>query len=349
MSTFTYEVLQHGCFRLLDLLPGSTEAPIKCRLWQTDLRTVLRYECLSYTWGSSERSCRIALNDATFFVTRSLDGAMRTLRGLERVRRLWIDQLCIDQDNFTERAEQVQMMHCIYRGAMTTAVYLHVENKTDLEVDFDLSSVLLEAARSYKAVERRVMFRGKNPKNNAHVDGMAAKPNIDAILEMISHSWFSRVWILQELIMSRKLVVYYRGRTMDWYVLRACVWAIQGSAARNASELTAIQRMRQLASNSIIFRMPSESEYRLTSLWTLEQQTKKARLLISPYRYKKVKQVKLVRLLCTARGFQSTDPRDRVFALLNLTRRPQSITDYLQERAYRYVSLTGTPENTMLN
>jgi hypothetical protein len=84
----------------------------------------LVYEALSYVWGS-KRSPNIAhVNDKLFSVGENLDCALRHLRYMDRNRVLWIDALCIDQANTSERSSQVQLMGYVCRNASAVAIWL---------------------------------------------------------------------------------------------------------------------------------------------------------------------------------------------------------------------------------
>jgi hypothetical protein len=86
--------------------------------------TELVYEALSYVWGSKETPCRAQVNDRPFSIGKNLECALRHLRYLDRNRVLWIDALCIDQANMSERSSQVQLMGYVYRNASAVAIWL---------------------------------------------------------------------------------------------------------------------------------------------------------------------------------------------------------------------------------
>ncbi|RDW68178.1 hypothetical protein BP6252_09574 [Coleophoma cylindrospora] len=86
------------------------------------------YEALSYAWGPSENARTItktsASSDALISVTENLDTALRHLRYTKAGRLLWIDAICIDQENVAERSCQVSFMGTIYALATRVAVWL---------------------------------------------------------------------------------------------------------------------------------------------------------------------------------------------------------------------------------
>ncbi|RMJ16106.1 hypothetical protein BHE90_003000 [Fusarium euwallaceae] len=86
------------------------------------------YETLSYAWGSpSDPLHDILVNGQRYRVRQNLYDVLSqfrtSLRYASRVR-LWVDAICINQDDGLERATQVKRMKQIYSIAMRTIVWL---------------------------------------------------------------------------------------------------------------------------------------------------------------------------------------------------------------------------------
>jgi hypothetical protein len=82
------------------------------------------FEALSYTWGSWIDCPYIMVNGQHFRVTRNLFLALRRLRRHSGIRRLWVDQVCINQQASDERASQVRRMGTIYSLASRVVIWL---------------------------------------------------------------------------------------------------------------------------------------------------------------------------------------------------------------------------------
>lgn len=107
MTSFQYRPigLAAPSFRLLRLLKGDDD-PVECQLFESGLTSsehVPSYAALSYTWGSSIRPCDIMINGFQMPVTKNAYLTLRDLRCNEKDRVLWINALCIDQNNDEER------------------------------------------------------------------------------------------------------------------------------------------------------------------------------------------------------------------------------------------------------
>lgn len=121
--------------RLLTLLPGSSEDYLSCLIKETAEDSKQQYEALSYAWGDPVIShvvmiCDYMVNDEwrPFPITQNLYEALCRLRDPHMPRKLWIDALCINQDDLQEKGHQVAHMGRIYREATCVVVWLGEED-----------------------------------------------------------------------------------------------------------------------------------------------------------------------------------------------------------------------------
>jgi hypothetical protein len=104
-----YSPLQGDEIRTLLLAPGKN-TPIVCEMQVMASPTSTQFEALSYVWGDTTKSDTISCNGFDFTVTESLSTALAHLRYPDSWRRLWVDQLCINQLENQELMKQVAMM-----------------------------------------------------------------------------------------------------------------------------------------------------------------------------------------------------------------------------------------------
>ena len=110
--------------RLLEVRPAAE----RWRL-ETELRTVRfednpAYDALSYEWGDPIRSHSISVGGKRFGVTRNLWEALHNVRHPTEARMLWVDAVCIDQENIKEKEGQIPLMNLIYQRARRVLVSL---------------------------------------------------------------------------------------------------------------------------------------------------------------------------------------------------------------------------------
>ncbi|CAG8972454.1 hypothetical protein HYALB_00001143 [Hymenoscyphus albidus] len=151
------------------------------RIVPSDSSTV--YLALSYVWGEIRR-CTIGsdLRLPDDFPNTIADAITFTLNA--GYRYLWVDQLCIDQNDPRKRSEQISQMDLIYGTAELTLV---------AAAGFD-SSFGLSGVSSRLRPERRL----------ATVPGKG----IASAIHQVKDFWASRGWTFQESFLSRRLLIF---------------------------------------------------------------------------------------------------------------------------------------------
>jgi hypothetical protein len=66
----------------------------------------------------------MVVDGKVFPLTQSLSDALRAVRLIKRPRRLWADQICINQRDHAERAQQVTLMNTIYKKTNMVLIFL---------------------------------------------------------------------------------------------------------------------------------------------------------------------------------------------------------------------------------
>lgn len=190
-KAFAYQPLTApDAIRLVVLDPAKDDrTPLLGTLLHTtlsdcDYELVEPYTALSYVWGNSTETGTIYISGQAVTITATLASALRHLRDATRPRRVWADALCIDQSNIPERNKQVTLMRIIYNVATHTVVYLGPSTRE--------SDLVLESA----------------PRSSLGIYPMVDEVQRDAIIQaakmdILTRPWFRRVWIFQELILSR--------------------------------------------------------------------------------------------------------------------------------------------------
>lgn len=97
--------------RLCTIFPGSGGAVVHVKLRVARLSDCIgAYRCLSYVWGSNVQLRPMFVNGFRHAVTPNLDELLRWLRALGFREEIWVDALCIRQDDEVEKALQVNMV-----------------------------------------------------------------------------------------------------------------------------------------------------------------------------------------------------------------------------------------------
>ncbi|KAH7393867.1 heterokaryon incompatibility protein-domain-containing protein [Phaeosphaeria sp. MPI-PUGE-AT-0046c] len=293
--------LTQSSIRLLELLPGLNSEDLCCRIAHTSLSHRAGYEALSYTWGSPHRTHRIQCNDGYLYVTTTLRDALTILRYAKKSRTLWIDQLCINQEDVEERNSQVRIMHLIYRHATRIIVFLAVDDASEPALQISRRAILRELRK-------------------AHVDGEG--PTLQELRKLFSQPWFQRVWILQEVGMSdvEKIVFYYKSFKISWDDVRGA--ASLYSSYLPGEKYNLVQLPPSVVRHGMIMSKwtalgPGQFQFatldRYAHLYFRTNTWWYSMFLIA-------QEPRLVEMLQDSRFCLATDPRDKIYSLLNMLR-----------------------------
>jgi hypothetical protein len=122
--------LSGSFIRLLDILPGDHETILECNLRVVSLRSQLSYKALSYAWIDEsiglqgQKGESIICNRKFIIIPSNLHSALRTFRLTTSILTLWVDLLCINQQDTQERNQQVGMMRSIYSNSSDVLIWL---------------------------------------------------------------------------------------------------------------------------------------------------------------------------------------------------------------------------------
>jgi hypothetical protein len=260
LPLFEYPVIDPSSqIRLITLLPAErpphgpdSREPIRCSISLYTLTQAPAYEALSYNWGAISRSLPVAIvtnnssgeeTEEALFTTPQLLSALRRLR-LSTSRRLWIDQLSINQDNDAEKGPQIQMMGDVYKTALRVLIWLG----EDMEYSWYEKDLTLTIEKdSQHVVDLVSAIRIENPGPDHEPTAIAAQmldfgftyhyENIGlrrmrAVREMLRRPWFRRAWVFQEAALAQNIVMVFGRSELSFEDLKFTLDAIQAAVTR---------------------------------------------------------------------------------------------------------------------
>ncbi|KAI9640586.1 hypothetical protein NHQ30_010885 [Ciborinia camelliae] len=210
--SFVYQGLKSGHVRLLHLSPGKSTEPLTGRLVQVSLASKPEYEALSYTWGSPNMYHEFHTKEGAIPITTSLKLALTRLRLLSKSRVLWIDAICINQQDNEEKSEQILLMPKIYSSAFKTVVYLGPEaDRSDLAIG------LIEKVgkKNFNTLKAKIIETSSL--TSFGLPGRKSGSWI-AFRAFWRRSWFKRIWIIQEFLLSREVSIICGDWERNWRV-----------------------------------------------------------------------------------------------------------------------------------
>lgn len=243
------------------------------------------YSALSYTWGSPIQERFIDCDGQRLGVTLNLWKALRSLRQATDTCTFWIDAICINQRNIDERNSQVPLMKEIYQRAAEVVVWLGEDKRNSA----DGVSLL---PRIHNAAMEGQLFQG--PDSLSMRLDQAGLPGFDslvwtALAELYRRSWFTRIWVVQELAVAKPATVLCGGRRVPWAYFAPAALCLQTAASIHYWDV----------------RLRFDSD-RFGYMDTCHAQ------------FENDTPTQLLDLLSATRSHFSMDPRDKIFGVLGL-------------------------------
>ncbi|KAI1461696.1 HET-domain-containing protein [Annulohypoxylon moriforme] len=171
------------------------------------------FVALSYVWGDPSIRKDIYVNGVRMSVTANLESALRELRNHMRIQQgfyVWVDALCINQEDLDERGVQVGRMKEIYHTAWHVVIWLGPEaDRSDLgmlalrymSVESERGDVL---SKLYERIEfyivRLPFMQWKHEQTNLNI----RKAALNAIHHLLSRPYWRRLWIIQEVVLGSR-------------------------------------------------------------------------------------------------------------------------------------------------
>lgn len=293
-----YEPLPLGRYiRFLLLEPGKPDDAIACKLHTSELDGA-HFEALSYVWGTPSMTERISCNNKSIYITLNLKDALIQARNRFESRALWVDSICINQEDREEKGLQVALMAEIYKTSSCTVICLgqndaeaHASPAAGLLADVNamMDGVLRDKSFSWKPNS----FPDPDPD-----EALLSDARWESVAILTGQPWFSRGWVVQEAALGPDARILWGDVEIDWLqLLRAYSWVhsranlirfnVFGNRSISWLHLMAFDLRRK--QETVTIRAPGDDPS-LTMLQVLD----------------------CARVLCV------TDARDRVYACLGL-------------------------------
>ncbi|KAL5610515.1 hypothetical protein FOBRF1_006632 [Fusarium oxysporum] len=226
---YKYSPLQPGQIRLLNL-EISNSAEIHIELLNVGLDSAPPYEALSYRWLDNRITKHVVVsNQSCLPITRSLFDALRDIRLATTgsvTRTLWADAICINQNDDPEKNDQINRMDQIYYKAQRVVTYIG-EGDGNTEPAVALGRKMLDLAESSEPPshgDREQLFKEQCdylgiPDSSTINDDDHSDPGIRGLQWMLDASWSRRLWIIQESLLNRNMLMMCGRFEMPWTML----------------------------------------------------------------------------------------------------------------------------------
>ncbi|CZR60628.1 uncharacterized protein PAC_10524 [Phialocephala subalpina] len=342
LNPYEYQELGEKHIRLLLVHPRHRTGRIRCSMFQVPLAKAPRFEAISYCWGKdAKREVKIDVNGCSVLVTPNAEEVLKSKSGYWLPKLVWIDGICIDQDNIQDRSAQVNVMGEIYQKAHLVSVIL--VQKSDIHA---IKEHFVEIGRRYPRVHTvldRAYFAALGPEEEKYVSqyifshyvsdvledlyyssfshpgaGMAMfrklapqsrQLRFESFREFLRNPWFNRMWVIQEVGLARKVRIQYGQMDINFDHLLGALELFQ----KYPELLPLLQRSTDLTA----WRSPPGGAIQVNAMQTIRSKVENR------------ESRSLTDILFLCRNSQSGDPRDRLYALKHLL--SSDVIDHLKK------------------
>ena len=209
--------------RILILLPPASpdETELHCEIATANISDNPCYEAVSYCWGAEIFSETLHVADGILAITENLADGLRRFRFKDRVRRLWIDAVCINQHDDKEKGHQVALMAKIYKNAECVLVWLG-EGSPDAHAGLECIRQLANSAWKFglqynepnggelltRVFEIQDKLADKKLGIVTSLVKLASELDFVSIYAFLEQDWFKRLWIVQEFVLAPRVGIH---------------------------------------------------------------------------------------------------------------------------------------------
>lgn len=151
------------------------------------------YETISYAWGDCNKISVVWLDEIALSVPASAEAAVRRMQDRHTVRTVWIDSICINQNDLGEKSDQIKIMGDVYACSICNLIWLGESDESTATAMRSLEAIYGEILSSTDSLRTWAQtldsfYAGSRANINAACD-------LPAIARFYSRPWFSRLWV----------------------------------------------------------------------------------------------------------------------------------------------------------
>ena len=218
---YMYQQLEPSTeIRLLKLYPGEDESPLEGEIYHVPIDSPGKFWALSYAWGaplSTLSPYYIETPNGKVLITASLDLVLKSMRARGVAVRIWADAVCIDQRNALEKSLQIRRMGEIYQYAERVVAWLGTEEDNSHQAMETLAQIGMNrratGVRPPYSILTEILHLWPASRVPDPSDSIWGDINM-----LLKRSWFTRAWIVQELVCGSDVFILCGKSEIRWEV-----------------------------------------------------------------------------------------------------------------------------------
>ena len=291
------------------------------------------YDALSYTWGyaltpysrkdgsewgmDAVRRYPIIIDGQVLDITTNLLDALHALANTDvqifarKSKYIWIDSICINQEDLLERAAQVSIMGSIYETAQTVIVWLGNEDEFTDDALANIRALSMIPRHRHSEVKASDWYR-----QGVVLRRLGARPDITlhmwlGLIAFLNRPWFKRAWIVQEVGLAKHAVIVCGRKIIPWSMLSNTIAFVTSTTWHEQLSSDSMRSKEGVLRSSGPYRKLLEAHVNI-GMTAVYVET--ARSGMANYGHKA-----LFRWLITVfRYCEASDPRDMIYAFLGI-------------------------------
>jgi hypothetical protein len=217
-GNYIYQQLHHPSLevRLLEILPClSTDKPPTCRLSAFPIENAPTFDAVSYTWGGSTDAHVLFINGEQIPLHENLARILGNLRHRSETEdgHLWVDAISINQADNSERNHQVAILAKIFSSARRVLISFGAADDGDAEGVANIVTATKRIPRADSNERAALRTFTLDPEN--------------CITQLFQKPYWSRVWIIQEVVLAKDLTILFGNHSLGLEHLEACFSLLQ--------------------------------------------------------------------------------------------------------------------------
>jgi hypothetical protein len=243
--SYTYQALEDPSIsiRLLSV-ESASPGKIECSLRHVDNLELETYHCLSYTWDDpfgrdlEALELPVICDGRQFAVRKNLYDALLSIYAVQREKTtaIWVDAICINQDDEREKESQLGLMHKIYAEAKSVIIWLGPQGEDDSSILKFKKIAQMLRDQDLSGWDRMNAMTDEETSNLIHLfSGASIDAETWRAVEdlTVRRSYWSRLWIWQEIVAAKEDPVVVCGHhVLSWKDMRdvSHAWIQLGTA-----------------------------------------------------------------------------------------------------------------------
>jgi hypothetical protein len=293
LRPYQYRNLPKDYIRLLLVLRRKPFTKIRCQIVHVPVASDIEYQAVSYRWNLKSPKKIVTVDNRRLEIQETIYSVLQYSQSFLDEKLLWIDSICINQNSEEEKKTQIPLMKEIYSGAVRVIAWLgfmHGSRRAWF-MALELPAQHFRRGRSIESIR----------------DEYCIVPHTSwqSLGELFSLDWWGRIWMLQEVAFAKEVHLVFGNVTTKWEEIAEAMPIITQPALMSALKGYDLEKPITTPFEGVL----NGSMMDVHRSWVRNRFTGSA----DP----------LAQVLANTAGFHSTDPHDRIYALLGIAEKSQ--------------------------